>query len=55
MFTGDDVAGSAFGVMGIPTCFVVGRDGKVVGHVVGGGDENHEKLVKMIEQALAAK
>jgi len=55
VFTGDAVAGSAFGVMGIPTCFVVGRDGKVVGHVVGGGDENHEKLVKMIEQALAAK
>lgn len=44
VFTGDDVARSAFGVMGISTCFVVG-----------GGDANHEKQVKMIEQALAAK
>lgn len=55
VFTGDDVGSASFGVTGIPTCFVVGRDGKVVGHVVGGGDENHKKLVAMIEQALAAK
>lgn len=55
VFTGEEVAGAAFGVTGIPTCFVVGRDGKVVGHVVGGGDDNHKKLVSMIEQALAAK
>lgn len=55
VFTGEEVAGASFGVTGIPTCFVVGRDGKVVGHVVGGGDENHKKLVSMIEQALAAK
>lgn len=55
VFTGDDVGSASFGVTGIPTCFVVGRDGKVIGHVVGGGDDNHKKLVAMIEQALAAK
>ena len=55
VFTGKEVAGDAFGITGIPTCFVVGRDGKVIGNIVGGGDENHEKLVKMIETALAAK
>lgn len=55
VFTGKEVAGDAFGITGIPTCFVVGRDGKVVGNIVGGGDENHEKLLKMIETALAAK
>ena len=51
---GDETIGkTGYGVTGIPTCFVIGRDGKVVGHVVGGGPENHAKLESMIAGALA--
>ncbi|MCA8948242.1 MAG: TlpA family protein disulfide reductase [Planctomycetes bacterium] len=53
VFTEKEVAGDSFGIMGIPTVFVVGRDGKVVGHIVGGGEANHEKLEKLIEGAIA--
>ncbi len=55
VFTDASVAKDAFGVTGIPTVFVIGRDGKVVGNVVGGGDKAHEELEKMVASALAAK
>jgi len=54
VLTGETVGSESYGVTGIPTCFVIGRDGKVVGHVVGGGKPNHDKLVAMIQQALGA-
>jgi thiol-disulfide isomerase/thioredoxin len=53
VFTGE--AGKAYGVVGIPTLFVIDRDGKIVGSVVGGGPENHAKVVGWIEQALGGK
>ncbi len=53
VFGNETIAKEGYGVMGIPTCFVIGRDGKVVGHVVGGGPDNHAKLEKMIADALA--
>ncbi|MBK8980263.1 MAG: TlpA family protein disulfide reductase [Planctomycetes bacterium] len=49
------VMSETFGVTGIPTLFVVGRDGNVVGHVVGAGEESHAKLKELIAGALAAK
>ncbi|HEX5050439.1 MAG TPA: TlpA disulfide reductase family protein [Planctomycetota bacterium] len=52
VFTGENVAGDSFGVTGIPTCYVIGRDGKIVGHIVGGGEANHAKLESMIASAL---
>ncbi|MCC6671723.1 MAG: TlpA family protein disulfide reductase [Planctomycetes bacterium] len=52
VFTQKGVSKEGFGVLGIPTVFVIGRDGKVVGHVVGAGKESHDKLVKLVEQAL---
>lgn len=52
VFGNETIAKDGYGVMGIPTCFVIGRDGKVVGHVVGGGKESHDKLEKMIADAL---
>jgi thiol-disulfide isomerase/thioredoxin len=52
VFTDENLAGDKYGVMGIPTCYVIGRDGKVVGHVVGGDPESHAKLEKMIAGAL---
>jgi thiol-disulfide isomerase/thioredoxin len=52
VFGNESIAKEGYGVMGIPTCFVIGRDGKVVGHIVGGGPENHAKLEKMITDAL---
>jgi thiol-disulfide isomerase/thioredoxin len=52
VFTGEKVAGDSYGVTGIPTCYVIGRDGKVLGHIVGGGKANHDKLVDLITQAL---
>ena len=54
VFTDASVAKDAYGVTGIPTVYVIGRDGKVVGHVVGGGKESHEKLEEMVKSALAA-
>ena len=54
VFGNETIGKEVYGVTGIPTCFVIGRDGKVVGHIVGGGEENHAKLEKMIHDALAA-
>ncbi len=48
-------AGKDYMVRGIPTLFVIGRDGKVIGHVVGGGDANHKKVEAWVEKALKAK
>ncbi len=52
VFANDDVAAKGYMVVGIPTVFVIGRDGKVVGHVVGGGEANHKKLHDMVHKAL---
>jgi len=41
-----------FGVSGIPTMFVIGKDGKLAGSVVGDDDEHHKQLLEMIAQAL---
>ncbi|MCA8949080.1 MAG: TlpA family protein disulfide reductase [Planctomycetes bacterium] len=43
----------SYGVRGIPTVFVIGRDGKVVGHVVGSG--KHAELERLLRTALAAR
>lgn len=51
VFTGAAVAREQFGVSGIPTVYVVGKDGNVVGHVVGGGDANKKRLLELVEQA----
>ncbi|MEZ5967205.1 MAG: TlpA disulfide reductase family protein [Planctomycetota bacterium] len=53
VFTEPNVAGSEYGVTGIPTLYVIGRDGKVIGNIVGAGPENHEKVVKWVTEALA--
>jgi len=42
-----------YGVRGIPTIFVIGRDGKVIGNVVGSG--GHDKLEKLLTKALAKR
>lgn len=52
VFTSATLGKDDYGVTGIPTCYVIGRDGKVVGHIVGGGEAAHAKLVAMIEGAL---
>lgn len=41
-----------FGVRGIPTLFVLGRDGRLVGRVVGGGEAAHQKLLELVAKAL---
>jgi thiol-disulfide isomerase/thioredoxin len=41
-----------YGVAGIPTVFVIGKDGKVVGHVVGAGDDSHTKVAELVGRAL---
>ncbi|MBM4059898.1 MAG: TlpA family protein disulfide reductase [Planctomycetes bacterium] len=41
-----------FGVSGIPTMCVIGRDGKLLGKVVGGGEESHRKLLELVKAAL---
>ena len=52
VFSEEKLGKDVYGVQGIPTVFVIGRDGKVIGHAVGSGKENHEKVVKWIEDAL---
>lgn len=54
VFSDASVGKDAYGVTGIPTVFVIGKDGNVVGHIVGGGEANHAKLLKFIDEALAA-
>jgi thiol-disulfide isomerase/thioredoxin len=41
-----------FGVSGIPTMFVIGRDGKLVGKVVGAGEQEHAQLLEFVGSAL---
>jgi len=55
VFTGPDVALDQYGVTGIPTLFVIGRDGKVIGSVVGGGDKNHQQVEEWVAAALGNK
>lgn len=51
LFTHEDLATDVFGVSGVPTTFVIGRDGKIVGHVVGG---EHNRVSALVETALNA-
>jgi len=46
------VAKDSYGVTGIPTVYVIDREGKIVGHVVGGGKEAHDQLEAMVTKAL---
>lgn len=45
----------AFGVKGMPTSLLIGRDGKVVYQHMGFNDEGREKLEKMIQAAVETK
>ncbi len=49
---GDNVA-NAYGVTGIPTFYVVGRDGRVVHHEIGFDPDGTDRLRKVIKDALA--
>ena len=42
-------------VDGLPTAFVIGRDGRVVGVVKGGGEQSHLKLEQLVLKALASE
>lgn len=50
VFTGEATA-KTFGVTAIPTLFVVGKDGRLVGKVVGGGEAAHEQLAEFLAKA----
>lgn len=54
VFAAQEVA-ARFGVRGIPAVFVIGRDGALVGSVVGGGEDNHARLQALVAEALGAK
>lgn len=54
VFTNAEVA-KQYMVQGIPTVFVLDRNGNVVGHSVGAGEEAHKKLEKLVEKALESK
>lgn len=43
----------AWGVSSLPTAFVVGRDGKVVDAVVGGGEAAKQRLEAIVDRALS--
>lgn len=51
-FTADqDAARERFGVTSIPSLFVIGRDGTLVGKVVGAGEKSHAELQRLVGQA----
>jgi thiol-disulfide isomerase/thioredoxin len=54
LLKGDDLA-TAYGVTGIPTLVVIGKDGKVALVEVGMGPNGADGLRKAIDAALAAK
>lgn len=45
----------AFGVKGMPTSLLIGRDGKVIYQHMGFNEEGRDKLEKMIQAAVEAK
>lgn len=51
LFTDGDLARKTFGVSGIPTMFVVGRDGVLRGKVVGNGEEQQRRLHELVAGA----
>lgn len=52
LVNGDNVA-NAYGVSGIPTFYVIGKDGKVVHHEVGYDPDGEARLREIIKEALA--
>ncbi|MBI5852929.1 MAG: TlpA family protein disulfide reductase [Planctomycetes bacterium] len=54
VFTTENEMRRRFGVTAIPTVFVLGKDGRIAGRVVGGGESAHATLEKLIEDALRA-
>ncbi len=55
VFTDAKVSKEQFYVKGIPTVFVIGKDGKVLGNAVGSGKKSHDKIEKLVKEGLAAK
>lgn len=45
----------AFGVKGMPTSFVIGRDGRILYQHMGFNDEGRDKLEKVIQAAVEGK
>ncbi len=54
LLNGDDVA-EEYGIPGIPTTFVIGRDGKILYGQVGNRPDDHAKWNEVIGDALAGK
>jgi len=52
LLRGDEVA-SQYKVTGIPTFYVIGKDGKILHHTVGYDPEAETKLMELIEKELA--
>lgn len=55
VFTTEGEMRQRFGVTGIPTVFVLGRDGRIVGKVVGGGESAHAELARLVDEARGTK
>jgi thiol-disulfide isomerase/thioredoxin len=54
VFCDGKISKDEYFVTGIPTVYVIGKDGNVVGSVVGGGSATHKKLLELVDEALAA-
>lgn len=52
LFTDEATIQQDFGVTSIPTLFVVGRDGRIVGSVLGSGERQLAQLRELLELAL---
>lgn len=52
VFADEELARERFGVTGIPTLFVVGRDGTLLGKVVGTGTAQQRELEALVERGL---
>ncbi|MGE0143530.1 MAG: TlpA family protein disulfide reductase [Planctomycetota bacterium] len=53
VFTTAECMASAYGVRGIPTVIVIGRDGRIVGRAVGSSDAAERSLRELVARAVA--
>lgn len=53
LFDPDGAVAEAYGVKGLPTTFVIDREGRIAYRAMGGREFNHPEVVRLIESLLA--
>ncbi len=50
-----DTTGRVYGVFGTPTAYLIDRQGRLIGRIVGARDWNKPEAKKFLQELLAAK